>query len=106
MKFSDCKKYTSNQKKPERRIHNDPQCHVKNFYLYMIYVEEKVKKKIHIITMCMCITYRISFVCGLTNPSEKERINNNQCAQNVSTKPPMVEVDHGQSLYCKDVAKS
>lgn len=33
--------------------------------------------------MCMCITYRISFVCGLTNPSEKERINDSQCAQYV-----------------------
>lgn len=69
-----------------------PSVQVKDFDLYMIDVEEKgEEEKIHINTMCMCITYRISFVCGLTNPSEKERINNNQCAQ-FSTKPPILAV--------------
>ncbi len=55
--------------------------------------------------MCMCITYHISFVCGLTNPSEKERINNNQCAQYVSTKPPIVEVALDQSQNTKNVSE-
>lgn len=77
-----------------------PSVQVTDIDLYMIYVEEKVKKNTH---KCMCITYRISFVCGLTNPSEKERINNTQCAQYVSTKLPILEVVLVQSQYCKNV---
>lgn len=68
----------------------------------MIYVGEKVKGKIHINTMCMCITYRISFVCGLTNPSEKEMINDNQCEQYVLITPLTLEAVL-QNQYCKNV---
>lgn len=72
-----------------------PSVQENNFDLYckrcMLEKEGKDDGKIHINTMCMCITYRISFVCGLTNPSEKERINNKQCAKNVSCKPSKLE---------------
>lgn len=83
-----------------------PSVLVKNSDLYMIHVEEKVKEKIHINTTRMCITYRIAFVCGLTKPSEKERINDNQCAQHVRSKPPLLEVALLYSQLCNSVATS
>lgn len=46
--------------------------------------ERKGEEKIHINATCMCITYRISFVCGLTNPREKERINQSMCTTKTS----------------------
>lgn len=53
---------------------------------HTIDVTEKVREKIHINATRMCITYHISFVCGLTNPSERERINNQYAQPN----PPFI----------------
>lgn len=81
-----------NKQQRIRRIKNDPQCASTEFQSLHEICGRKDEEKIHINTTCMCITYRISFFCGLTNPSEKKRINDNQCAHYVSTKPPTLEV--------------
>lgn len=65
-----------------------------------------MKEKIHINATCMCITYHIAFVCGLTNPSEREMINDNQCAQYHPAKPPAPEVGPSKAALQKGLTQS